>query len=290
MVLADLFGFSITDLNKLIKHLFDKYDERVSKKKITFIKELVCMHQGRIIAYQCVLANMHKNLRIASENSNMQQAQKNFENINNHEDKIREAWNLTVEKVSQYYLNFHKHGKPRMCLKAISKNNCIQDVFRETPINSIQSCHYDENTGFSKVVNSGKYYLCNDIPKDYFSGEYINPRLKTYEKTMSPKSRWDNFWKDNFDVYSSTLIIPMTLYNNSNAFDTAFKETPVGQGIEKRDIYGFLCFDHKRKDFFNTEDIELGYIIADLLSFYFIFSIEYTGYSESYMRHKKEAS
>ena len=71
----------------------------------------------------------------------------------------------------------------------------------------------------------------------------------------------------------------MTLWNIEleEIFRNKIQATDIG-----RAIFGYLCFDHVDVGFFKDEDIELGYIFADILSLYFIARATYTDFSDTY--------
>ncbi len=80
--------------------------------------------------------------------------------------------------------------------------------------------------------------------------------------------------------YKSTLIIPITFYNNTlqEEFLSRF-----GMNNFERTIFGYLCFDHIETEYFNDAmDVDFGYIVADILSLYLVTTLIYTKRSTTY--------
>lgn len=76
----------------------------------------------------------------------------------------------------------------------------------------------------------------------------------------------------------------MTLLGNTLVpeFKTKFKIEEI-ESKNDRAIYGFLCFDnHKSNYFIEDIDVSIGYIFADILSLYLIERLRYTKYSETF--------
>ncbi len=151
--------------------------------------------------------------------------------------------------------------------------------------------------------------MCQDIPKEAKSGEYFNPRLiKEAVSNYTPENRikrcmrtknkvyidenWINCWKragteDGQSIkphyrtcYKSTLIIPLTLWNNK--LDKRFLQKFNIKNVN-RTIFGYLCFDHIETDYFNpVVDVDFGYIFADILSLYLLVRFIFVNQSATY--------
>ena len=84
------------------------------------------------------------------------------------------------------------------------------------------------------------------------------------------------------NCYKSTLIIPLTLWNNKLA--KLFVEKFNMKDVE-RTIFGYLCFDHIETYYFYEDfDVNAGYIFADLLSLYLLTYIIYIEQSTTYKK------
>jgi hypothetical protein len=52
-------------------------------------------------------------------------------------------------------------------------------------------------------------------------------------------------------------------------------------------IFGFLCFDHRERNYFEKNDVAIGYIFADIMSLYFFRTWTLTRLSQVYSETKK---
>lgn len=94
----------------------------------------------------------------------------------------------------------------------------------------------------------------------------------------------DRRWKDKL-FYKSTLIVPMTLWNND--LSEEFKELVNLDNVD-RTIFGFLCFDHVDADYFDEEnDVALGYVFADILSMYIFARLIYMESSKTFSDRRR---
>jgi len=234
---------------------------------------------------------------------------------------IENACKTNFNLILEYFNPRDTKFEPRICLKGhheidveedglVVKKKCIGSLFRDRRI-SYDSIYYpiDSNTGFREVFNSGLSYICNDIPSKAKKGEYDNPRLDTDKiKTFDSSSdkmdtiraansedvEWIDCWTRKIDggraikpkpdeCYKSTLVVPLTLYNNK--LDPDFKHHFKIDLMPERSIYGYLCFDHHYTNYFMDDvDVSIGYVFADILSLYLITALTYREYSDSYTK------
>lgn len=272
---------------------------------IKIIKQAACYNQGELAQYSYLASIFHRSLK--------EQYQKDCSDkkrilflLNN----LTEYLNRNLKRIStknfeflQQYFDGRSEVGPRICLKGEYKGNIVE-IFRECKVNYIAEYKVDSNTGFKYVRDNGKYFLFNDIPSKAKKREYINPRLdpkRAFQYSTKPflsqlwakgkhssDDEWVNCWVSPHNTppsenscYKSTLIIPMTLWNNS--LSDTFKELINISNIE-RSIFGFLCFDHVESNYFNEEqDVDIGYIFADLLSLYLINRLNYTDISKTFV-------
>lgn len=280
---------------------FSRRDKKNAYKAfLSILRTATCTHQGQIAQHFLLGNEYHKKLRLAVESQDIdkiRKSQADFERL--HFDSLKQAWIDSVKYLETYYKLTRKSGvNPRMCIKGTVRNpdsshvtdQLIVDILREDCTRSLARNPVSKNTGFKQVQDTGRFYRENNIPEAVKLRSYVNPRLngKLAADYKAPSRFSSQYWKkndkewtkcwdvaDNAEVnsahcYKSTLIVPMTLANNplTEAFSA---ETLVGLiSKEDRSIYGFLCFDHPEKDFFNESDINIGYIFADLLSLYLI--------------------
>lgn len=259
------------------------------------LKEAVCKHQGEIVQGIYLTLEYHKRLRLAWEENNLQVATDSMHALENASERhFREAWKSTVMFLQGYFKstrsNYQFH--PRICLKgtaASSNGNTIIDIYRGEQLGrSTRSYAVKENTAFASVKRDGKSYICNDIPTAVCESKYINPRLnpamaihycrdgkikRYFRRKQEICDSWARCWTDYdpttpINCYRSTLVVPLTLFNNELDGDFV-SSTIIGICRDtERTIYGFLCFDHPAVGYFHNDDIAVGYICADLLSFH----------------------
>lgn len=279
------------------------YNFRVWEKGVTnedfasYIKELVCYNQGEYIQYACVAAEFHKAMRIAHEQEDAATAQTlkstQLDYLNRNLDRVTRR---NFELFRTYFRGRSPH-LPRTCVKGSSPtdgSSSIIPLFRDSKVNYSVACAIEHSTGFKYVHETGRPYLCNDIPRAVAAGEYLNPRLDTnaarsYEppslfkkllrRDRGPDERWARFWNNGGtptsnrstlpdSCYKSTLIVPMTLWNND--LEDSFKEMINISDVD-RAIFGFLCADHVDTGYFHSAlDVEVAYVVADILSLYFV--------------------
>lgn len=270
------------------------FPERIAyEKHLSAIKDCMCFNQGSIVQYFYIASEYHKELKeylTKNELVNDQHVKILTDKLINYLNiKFEEFTHVNFELLHNYFQGRDKHS-PRFCLKGNFKvdrtGEQVITVFRDTKVGYISDCEIEKNTGFWHIKNTGKHFLCNDIPKAAAEGKYLNPRLSkerviAYKKqrvasnlvTLWVKrknlSSWASCWKDydrdqdRHSFYKSTLIIPMTLVNNVLDEDFILK-IPNADKL----IFGFLCIDHVKENYFKESDVTAGYIFADMISIY----------------------
>lgn len=283
------------------------------------ITEFVCHTQGELAYYIYKAGNLHRKMKDAyrenptdkeklSELSGTlySEIRKDFEKISKTSLKYLDRY-FSIEKRSKYL--------PRFIVKCYDNNTTI-DIYRKD-WQYTKEYMIIENSGFQDVRDTGKSYICNDIPKKAAKDKYYNPRLNNTgvreyledlekSKKSDDHEKWIKCWQQlkhgegkeerltpppAESCYKSTLIVPMTLLNNDMPED--FKEgfqVPEGFGNENSEkdsrlIYGFLCCDHTERGYFKKEiDVKILYLFADLLSLYLINWFNYTHYSKTFRK------
>lgn len=137
-----------------------------------------------------------------------------------------------------------------------------------------------ENTDFLDLwygINGAyRYFICNNIPKLYLSGRYINSSFKEYGSPVSAKFifRFVVSWPL---PYKSTIVLPVRYipdYESWPLGDSHDDEKLSHEDIpcsKRPDFWGFLCIDAKSKNIFDsTHAPELAAAFADAL--YILFS------------------
>ena len=223
--------------------------------------------------------------------------------------KFDEAFGTSFSYISDYFVSDSQY-RPRACIKVITEEGVAPLVRRPKPFAFIEglSAAPSENSAFDEIMGDPvRHYICNDIPKQISSGQYKNNRidmsifqrmLKEYPDGHIPDKAWKKCWKkvrltvDDTDetrpllepptamCYRSTLVVPMSLITQDlgQEFLNQFRiSADTGTAV-----FGFLCFDHPEAGFFENEDVDFGYMIADFLSLYIIQQLMYTDYSSVY--------
>ncbi len=283
--------------------------EIVSKNLCDF----ACYHQGEFIQYTFLAGEYHKSLKMElykKERKHSDIKARHDDLIDYLNEKLGDIVTKSFELIQRFYSGRHLKA-PRICIKVNfdSEKEIITELFREQKVKYISDCSVNENKGFQYIKENGKYFLCQDIPSETKKGEYFNPRLvkeavSNYEplnivkKCFRTKSKiyideaWVNCWKriesgngqsvkpHYRNCYKSTLIIPLTLWNNK--LDKRFLQKFNIKNVN-RTIFGYLCFDHVEKNYFDPViDIDFGYIFADILSLYLLVRFIYVNQSATY--------
>jgi hypothetical protein len=225
--------------------------------------------------------------------------------------EFRRVCNKNFEYLKKFYSRkLLQSEAPRICIKVVREGRII--TFHREKSNSIleePEFPVRSNTAFKEIDDNGKHFLCNNIPLRVKNGTYINPRIYHSEVLSDYKlpsffrnlkfrflNQNDYNWRDRWQrilvseserelpnpkiCYKSTLVIPITLENQdgilSDELNTHLRIPEENSTL----IFGFLCLDHKNINFFNhTEDVDIGYIFAEMISLYIVQLQNFTDYS-----------
>jgi len=290
---------------------FQLYDYHESIVKL--FNDFICFNQGELAQFNFLAGEFHKPLKdeLRKEVINTEVLRNHFENLTEKISKLTaEAFNSNCQTIEQYFIDRSKNP-PRFCVKA-NKDGRVFDIFRPNPEYFSLTYSYKDNTGCESVVDTGKYYICNNVPKAIQNEEYNNPRIDCIkvrrrirdDGTFENENDWYDCWQSNSSsetneikrphkssCYKSTLIIPITLLRNKldDSFRSHFRIPKLNNQMEiSRAIYGFFCIDHVEPNYFNEDlDVKAGYIFADIMSLYIITGLMFTEYSGSYNRVKE---
>jgi hypothetical protein len=241
----------------------------------------VCLNQGTYLQYAQLAAERHRRLKEcltlrSRRTQEIADSVKDLVDFMNQE--CFEAAHKNFELIHEYFAS-RSRTKPRICIKGnfrIGDSNKVVTIFRDKPVKYEIATELSLNTGFSYIEKTGTYFLNNDIVASVKNNKYVNPRLNV-SRVLSKNSQdgvdrtdWLASWTgatDQSDAYQSTLIIPMTLWNNqlNKEFRDFLKINDIG-----RTIFGYLCIDHAEPNYFDKKlDVQVGYVFADLISMYF---------------------
>jgi hypothetical protein len=263
-----------------------------------FFQIVMCRNQGLLIEYMFLVSRRHKDLKESVQEFGRGSA----ESQSSYDDLLLHAYseffkvaNTNFDLLSEYFVG-RSSELPRLCLKGNllrGDENCVITVFRDEKVSYESGYDINENTGFQHCFSTGQYYLENDIPSAVLAGRYRNPRISNetarniYTNSLIARretlvSNWPEVWVGSGgterNAYQSTLIVPITLWNNNMSKEFLEK---YGAEDAERVIFGFLCFDHVSSGFFNSSDVDVGYFVADLLSLFSYNLFNYTAFSET---------
>ena len=297
-------------------------------------RRIGCLNQGAVLEFGYLARERHRHVKEALQDLREVAAPKRAQARRALASSVADLAGFLNTRFNEVALqnfellreHFGERGAsvaPRFCIKGgwnpvVDDPLSIASIIRDTQDDGSeeQVCATAANTGFMRVVETGKYYLNNDIARDAIRKLYRNPRLSEAAldqlrqqidlddlltgRGLTAES-WLNCWLDKDHAanprrfYRSTVIIPMTLQNNnlSQEFMSLLGERVAsfrGEGYD-RAILGFLCFDHPEAGYFHRSlDVEIGYLAADLMSMCLFVSVAFTALSKSYREAVREVS
>ena len=276
---------------------------------LSVVKDMICYNQGALISYLTQMVDLRKNMAEELEKP------KNLAGIKKAYDRLvdfseRQTTKITKKNfdfITSFFKKRENGDAVRLCIKLNSKDGFITLLrggnnhnFNTAPVK------VTESSPFRHCIITEKYYLCNDIPKYSKAGEYINPRLDNEKlKNLDLDSdsfadEWIKCWRpyqggkkiEEGSAYQSTLIVPIAL--KRKRLDKSTQKRFELSKPEYKDInqiiWGFLSFDHIKTDFFQKNDVDFGYIAADILSPYFVIKSSFTIFSETFRRAKRRVN
>jgi len=321
-------GIPQDTLIRLVRYMIGSLATHSQRDIVLFIKNIVCWHQGKLIEYNALGKAKQDKLRDAVASGNIQAIKEAHQSLDDYLFKgLDEIFLYCFEQASEYFQDYRKTAHtPRFCVKMFGRipgkieQHIITMMHTSKTLDSCtsSSVERDHNTAFIDTANTGKTYLCNDIPSAAQNGEYVNPRLipervNSYRKPWFPRvnsfrgkkdDAWRQCWKGYSegspvpeDCYKSTLVIPLTLVGHavkrtiSDEFWIFFRDNlDDGKTIDelRRTIVGYFCMDTPELNFFNHQmDEDIGWLIADILSLYWFSGCCYTSFSNIYKNAEK---
>jgi len=277
-----------------------------ARKILSITRNAVCTNQGQLVQFMFLAAEKHKALRILMQDPQSHDVTTVKEKLVELRDYIDNNLKKNIERNVDYihqYFDGRSDTKPRICLKGKSLNQ-IARIFLDKSILYKSNVDVDKSSAYKYIKDNGRYYIQNDIPGAVKKGQYENSRLdinkvKQYlSKGIELDDVWSKCWEnvavidqDNSSFYKSTLIIPVTLLNNTLEKEFVYKfnskidkevgESTINPNEIERTIFAFLCIDHVNKWFFEEEnDVRIGFMIADLISFYLFLRVMYVEISD----------
>ncbi|MEA5464622.1 hypothetical protein [Leptothoe sp. PORK10 BA2] len=289
-----------------------------------FTRKVVCYNQGQILNYWYDVNETHKNLKNEYHRLTSLRRTLDVRDIAELEDlrkKLIEGMRSRFKLINHQNFSFmHEvykcqsfgQKKPRFCIKTTYKkgeDDFVVTLDRDDSFVDEKRYKTSQSKAFSQIRNSGKYYICNNIPGSIKKERYFNSRIniesarkfypvpwkiKNFQFRHSKKVdyEWRRYWiKRNSSeripqedlprdyYYKSTLIIPIALDTTSLSADFLKDFDSPKDKIS----LGFLCMDHENINFFNEKDhVDVGYFFADIISLYMYAFLKCTVYSSAF--------
>lgn len=270
---------------------------------LALMQKATSFNQAHLVQYQYVSAEKHKRLKeeINGRSRSIETIKALANELLNFSNKAFHEVTLKNFEFLNAYFAMKGPVSPRICLKGnfrVGEADTIVSIFRDRPVKYVSDTEIEKNTGFHAIRDSGSYFLENDIPRSVLEGRYVNPRINAVEirrrfKKADKRSMtqldndWHSFWlasdsADTASFYKSTMILPLTLFNNEISIE--FKKGFDAVDVE-RSIFGFLCFDHPEVGYFEkSSDVFAGKIFADILCTYAFTRLMFTDFSKTFRK------
>ncbi len=292
-------------------YFYRKKQDRVNTNSMELIKQAIVYNTGSITNFQFEIERAHNELKNHLLNQNKKELK---EAITHFEETIYKSLFSVFEVNAEYLANYFAGRAlrpPRIYLK-FNYDGRIISGFSSKPAEYYAKYSPEDNTGFYSIISRGNYFLLNNIPEAAKKNHYKNPRLKNscvasykknplkYVRSLLDKNYTDTDWQKCWQhmrsdgskikpsiesCYKSTLIVPISLPNNSLSFSfKEFFQIPESSGT----ILGFLCFDHVEENYFNASvDIDIATIFAHLLSSFFVDYLKHKTHSQVFKMAKE---
>ncbi|TAA73932.1 MAG: hypothetical protein CDV28_1484 [Candidatus Electronema aureum] len=266
---------------------------------ISLINDYLCKMQTKLAEYTVVSFDMYNEYQNLLIHKHVEKANLKSDELDLFLDNsIKDVFMLSSSYVKEYFNGRSKYA-PRVTFKSPYQDEFIVDLYRDVgEKGTFERFSIIENTAFKHIKDTGVYYICNNIPLYVRNDLYVNKRIdvnavkNTIVESFSLKEfffgkterdiSWENCWDiDNKtnrpsaeSCYKSTIVIPMTIIN-SNVSKNFIKCVGGNSSFDKT-IFGFLCLDHRHKEYFNDNiDIRFGYIVSDMVSLFLIIRMMY---------------
>lgn len=256
---------------------------------IKSLREFICFNQKNTIKNEYLVSEHHKELKDYFRDpthTTEELARRYGDFVVRSYMELLEVFDPNKALINKIFSALGKSTPPRITIKTIDAGSVL-NIYRSTRQADFCRSAISENTGFSEILNENKIcYVENNLPDKFALGKYKNPRL--IEEKRLPFIKKEIEWKDcwtyskaekkisgNIEYYSSTLILPMSIrssesdQSDENFYNHFFN---VEHGKDSRTIWGFLCFDSTDIGYFDKDEfVDVGYILADVLSLYLMF-------------------
>jgi hypothetical protein len=230
-----------------------------SEESLEVFKDVVCYNQSKIADFHFVSGRKHKILKEKLEITRSNPNDLNIIDLRKASDELEGYLDSEFRRICRINFDFcqklfegrvsKSKKKPRFCVKVV-RNNSIVNLARTEEARSINDDEYpvNANTAFSSIIESGKPYLCNNIPLQYRQNKYLNARIDREEfpdysinwiRELSCVSRPDKDWQRCWNkvcpegyshmqkspietCYKSTLVTPLALNRRNDWLSEEF--------------------------------------------------------------------
>lgn len=274
------------------------------KSNLIFHKELVCYNQTQLYEFFTYANHLHKNLKkdyYSSKSDEEKYKKSKHRLVDFLNEKLNSVCEYNFSRVKEFYFKNRKNVFINTFLlrkdeKLISNSKFSNSIY------CVSKKYIENNTAFKNVMNTGRVFIENNVPFAALKDVYHNPllsneRVKEYRINLldflrnSKDKRWMACWnfengnKEVKSFFKSTMIIPMTIL--TSLLKPEFSDY-IGVEEEERIIFGFICFDSEKIGFFQDDDINIGYILADFISLYISIRLKFTIESDAFMDKEKK--
>jgi hypothetical protein len=310
-----------TILFHVVRNFPGTIQEIYEKANVAALRKVFSYNQGQLANYIFVSSRKHKQLKyeirqVQAVLAANPRAVPNLDNLANlvkslslyldSEFRTVAGQNFAYIKDFFRYKSFKK--LPRVSVRAIQANSIVTLARDRWLLPTEEEYPLEANTAFVEIESSGDYYLCNDIPRAVKKGSYENARIYSnevrnhyplpnliqslkFKMTDARDVRWQRCWSRIQPTgelppietcYKSTLVIPMNLLNNGGGLSDEFRSHFGIQANRQFVNFGFLCIDSQIANFFEDDDVHLGYVFSDVFLVYQIQRLSCTTYSRSF--------
>lgn len=224
------------------------------------IKEATSYNLSQFSQYSYIAERRYNELKVAlmeNNNANVKEAVNNL--VLYLDTNIQEIITRNIFFMQNYFRGRSKE-EPRISVRISTIHQSIPAYSFDTKSKS------DTNIGVSEVLNTGIYFLSNDVSKMQLK------QNQTENKNYNKKSS-----------FGSLLIVPISMSNNliSDEF-RAYFNLDLGRYSS---LLGLISIDHIEREYFNEDtDVGIGYIFSEFLLLNIILYKKYTENSATYAR------
>lgn len=243
-----------------------KKEKRHLSDSVKIIQESTCFNITEFSQFSHMADQRHRKIKecLASEKNTEELSHCVESFMQFFTESLARIFNVNIQFIERYFLDRGSIA-PSIQIKFLSDEKIHTLYSNNKEPREPERYSPQEDTGIYSVVQKGMYYLNNDIGTSSKHGTYKNVR--------------NDFNK----FYNSTMIVPISLISNalSEEFITHFNLNISAEAF--RVIYGFICIDHKNRNYFDQElDVHIGNIFSEYFLLYLILQSKYVDQSQTF--------